>query len=84
MKMVMAFDKRMYIGRGYECMRLTKKLERSHTAYMQSFQKIHIDDGRLYGIYIESSGYYRSKPTIILLESDVVADILADWYGEEV
>lgn len=39
----------------------------------------------MYGVYVDYSGYYLStKPAIILLESKVVAEILADWYGEEV
>lgn len=84
MKMVMAFDKRMYTGKGYECNRLIKKLEKSGVASLQDFQRDQIHDNDVYGIYIDNSGFYNVEPTIILLESRSVVNILADWYGKEV
>lgn len=84
MKMVMAFGKRIFVGKGYECNRLIKKWEKSRVATPQDFQRDKMEDDDVYGIYIDRSGFYDEKPTIIMFESRSVANILADWYGEEV
>ena len=84
MKMVVAFDKRVYVGKGYECNRLIKKLEKNGVAILQDFQRDMIEDDDVYGIYIDRSGFYNENPTIIIFESRSIAKILADWYGEEV
>lgn len=83
MKMVMAFDKRIYVGKGYECNRLIKKWEKSGVATLQDFQRDIMDDDDVYGIYIDRSGFFDGKPTIIVFESRSVVNILADWYGKE-
>lgn len=83
--MVMAFDKRIYVGKGYECNRLIKKWEKNGVATIQDFQKDMIEDDDVYGAYIDRSGFYNEKkPTIIMFKSRSVANILADWYGKEV
>lgn len=84
MKMVNAFDKRMYVGKGYECNRLIKKWEKSGVATLQDFQRDKMDDDDVYGIYIDRSGFFDEKPTIIMFESRSVANILAEWHGKEV
>lgn len=84
MKLVVAFEKRMYIGKGYECNRLIKKLEKSGVATLQNFQRDKMEDNEAYGIYIDRSGFYNVKPTIIMFESRSVVNILADYYGKEV
>ena len=84
MKMVIAFDKRLYIGRGYECTRLIKKWEKNGVATLQDFQRNMMHDDDVYGIYIDRSGFYSEKPTIIMFESLSLVNILTDWYGEEV
>ena len=84
MKMVMAFDKRIYVGKGYECNRLIKKWGKNGVATLQDFQRNMMEVNDVYGIYIDRSGFYSEKPTIIMFESRSVANILADWYGEEV
>ena len=43
-----------------------------------------MEDNDVYGIYIDRSGFYSEKPTIIMFESRSVVNILADWYGKEV
>ena len=84
MKMVIAFDKRIYVGKGYECNRLIKKLEKNEVATLQDFQRVVMEDNDVYGIYIDRSGFYDEKPTIIMFESRSLVNILTDWYGEEV
>ena len=84
MKMVIAFDKRIYVGKGYECNRLVKKLEKNEVATIQDFQRDVMEDNDVYGIYIDRSGFYDEKPTIIMFESRSLVNILTDWYGEEV
>lgn len=84
MKMVIAFDKRIYVGKGYECNRLVKKLEKNGVATLQDFQRDMMEDNDVYGIYIDRSGFYDEKPTIIMFESRSLVNILTDWYGEEV
>lgn len=84
MKMVIAFDKRIYVGKGYECNRLIKKWEKKGVATIQDFQRDIMEDNDVYGIYIDRSGFYSEKPTIIMFESRSLVNILADWYGEEV
>ena len=84
MKMVIAFDKRIYVGKGYECNRLIKKLEKNEVATLQDFQRDVMEDNDVYGIYIDRSGFYDEKPTIIMFESRSLVNILTDWYGEEV
>lgn len=74
MKMVITFDKRIYMGKGYECNRLVKN-GKNGVATLQDSQRDNV-----YGIYIDRSGFYSEKPTIIML----VSNILADWYGKEV
>lgn len=76
MKLVMAFEKKMYIGKGYECNRLIRKLEKSGVATLQDFQRGQINDNDTYGIYIDKSGFYNVEPTIIILESRSVSNIL--------
>ena len=83
MKMVIAFDKRMYVGKGYECNRLIKKWEKNGVATIQDFQRNIMEDDDVYGIYIDRSGFYSEKPTIIMFESRSLVNILVDWYGEE-
>lgn len=80
----MAFDKRLFVGKGYECNRLIKKWEKNGVATLQDFQRDMIEDNDVYGIYIDRSGFFDGKPTIIIFESRSVANILADWYGKEV
>lgn len=82
--MVIAFDKRLYIGKGYECNRLIKKWEKNGVATLQDFQRNMMDDDDVCGIYIDRSGFYSEKPTIIMFESRSLVNILTDWYGEEV
>ena len=84
MKMVIAFDKRIYVGKGYECNRLIKKLEKNEVATLQDFQRDVMEDNDVYGIYIDRSGFYGEKPTIIMFESRSLVNILTDWYGKEV
>ena len=84
MKMVIAFDKRIFIGKCYEFNRLVKKWEKSGVATLQDFQRDKMEDNDVYGIYIDRSGFYNVKPTIIMFESRSVANILADYYGKEV
>ena len=84
MKMVMAFDKSIYVGEGYECNRLIKKWEKSGMATLQDFQRDKMEDNDVYGIYIDRSGFYNVKPTIIIFELRSVANILTNWYGKEV
>lgn len=84
MKMVIAFDKRIFVGKGYECNRLVKKWEKSGVATLQDFQRDMMEDNDVYGIYIDRSGFYNVKPTIIMFESRSVVNILADYYGKEV
>lgn len=84
MKMVIAFYKRIYVGKGYECNRLIKKWEKNGVATLQDFQRNKMEDNDIYGIYIDRSGFFDEKPTIIMFESRSVAKILADWYGKEV
>lgn len=81
--MVMAFEKRIFVRRGYECNRLIKKWEKNGVATLQDFQRNMMEDDNIYGIYIDRSGFFE-KPTIIIFESRSVANILADWYGKEV
>lgn len=83
MNMVIAFDKRMFVGKGYECNRLIKKWEKNGVATLQDFQRDIMDDDDVYGIYIDRSGFFDGKPTIIVFESRSVVNILADWYGKE-
>ena len=83
MNMVIAFGKRIYVGKGYECNRLIKKWEKSGVATLQDFQRDMMEDNDVYGIYIDRSGFFDGKPTIIMFESRSVANILADWYGKE-
>lgn len=83
MKMVIAFGKRIYVGKGYECNRLIKKWEKSGMATLQDFQRDMMEDNDVYGIYIDRSGFFDGKPTIIMFESRSVVNILADWYGKE-
>lgn len=83
MKMVKAFGKRIYVGKGYECNRLIKKWEKNGVATLQDFQRDMMKDNDVYGIYIDRSGFYNEKPTIIMFEARSVANILADWYGKE-
>lgn len=84
MKMVLIFEKRMYIGKGYECNRLIRKLEKSGVAFLQDFQRDKMEDNDVYGFYVDYSGFYGIRPTIIMFESRSVANLLADWYGKEV
>lgn len=84
MKKVKAFDKMLYVGKGFECARMIRRLEQSKTAYMLKCQRDKMNDNDVYGIYIDRSGFYASEPTIIILESRSVSDILVDWYGKEV
>ena len=84
MKMVIASDKRIYIGKGYEWNRLVKKWEKNGVATLQDFQRDVMEDNDVYGIYIDRSGFYDEKPTIIMFESRSLVNILTDWYGEEV
>lgn len=81
--MVIAFDKRIYVGKGHECNRLIKKLEKNGVATLQDFQRDVMEDNDVYGIYIDRSGFYDEKPTIIMFESRSLVNILVDWYGEE-
>lgn len=81
--MVIAFEKRIYVGKGYECNRLIKKWEKNGVATLQDFQRDIMKDD-VYGVYIDRSGFYNEKPTIIMFESRSLVNILADWYGEEV
>lgn len=83
MNMVTAFGKRLFVGKGYECNRLIKKWEKSGVATLQDCQRGMMECYDVYGIYIDRSGFYK-KPTIIMFESKVVANILTDWYGKEV
>lgn len=83
MNMVIAFGKRIYVGKGYECNRLIKKWEKSGVATLQDFQRDMMEDNDVYGIYIDRSGFFDGKPTIIMFESRSVVNILADWYGKE-
>ena len=53
-------------------------------AFIQDFQRDVIEDNDVYGIYIDRSGFYDEKPTIIMFESRSLVNILTDWYGEEV
>ena len=84
MKMVIAFGKCIFVGKGYECNRLVKRWENSGVATLQDFQRDIMEDGNVYGVYIDRSGFYNEKPIIIVFESSSVANILADWYGKEV
>lgn len=52
-------------------------------ATIQDFQRDIMDDDDVYGIYIDRSGFFDGKPTIIVFESRSVVNILADWYGKE-
>ena len=84
MKMVIAFGKRLFVGKGYECNRLIKKWEKRGVATLQDWQRGKMECDDVYGIYIDRSGFFDGKPTIIMFESWSVANILADWYGKEV
>lgn len=57
MKMVMAFDKRVFVGKGYECNRLIKKWEK-RSGTLQDFQRDKMEDNDVYGIYIDRSGFF--------------------------
>lgn len=83
MKMVTAFGKRVFVGKGYECNRLIKKWGKSGVATLQDFQRNRMEVDDVYGIYIVRGGF-SDKPTIIMFESRSVANILSDWYGKEV
>ena len=52
----MAFDKRVFVGKGYECNRLIRKWEKSGVATLQDFQRDKMEDD-VYGIYIDRSGF---------------------------
>ena len=79
----MAFDKRIFVGKGYECNRLIKKWEKNGVGTLQDFQRDKMEENDVYGIYIDRSGFF-NEPTIIIFESRSVTNILADWYGKEV
>lgn len=85
MKRISAFNKNLYIGREWECERLIRRLERSGKMERLKCQRYMGGNTAVYGVYVDYSGYYiPNKPTIIVLESKVVAEILTDWYGKEV
>lgn len=84
MNVVIAFDNRMYVGKGYECNRLIKKWEKNGVATLQDFQRDKMEDNDVYGIYIDRSGFFSANPTIIILESMLVSNILTYCYGKEV
>lgn len=58
--------------------------KKNGVATLQDFQRNMMEDDDVYGIYIDRSGFYNEKPTIIMFESRSVVNILTDWYGEEV
>ena len=80
MKIVMAFNKRIYVGKGYECNRLIKKWEKSGVATLQGWQRDKMEYDDVYGVYIDRSGFFE-KPTIVVFESGSLVNILTDWYG---
>ena len=84
MKRVRAFDKNLYVGWGSECSKLIRKLEKSDTAHMLKCQRDRMTDCGIYGVFVDRSGHYAPEPTIIILESNSVATIIADYYGKEV
>ena len=57
---------------------------KKRSGYFTGFSARQMEDTDLYGIYINRSGFYNEKPTIIMFESRSVANILTDWYGKEV
>ena len=52
MKLVKPFEKRVYVGKGYECNRLIKKWRESGVANRQDFSADEMKDDDVYGIYI--------------------------------